>query len=90
MRDYREAVVATIRKIHPRLIGTYNRAYAESCTAARECFGSADLPQLQVARRDLDVNPGTLSIRDRAWLRGQQDIVSELIEQAVLGSAGAQ
>jgi hypothetical protein len=83
-------VVATIRKIHPRLVGIYDRAYEASRAAALECYGSSALPQLQAARRDLEASSGVLSITDRAWLRGQQDIVDELIEQAAPGSAGAQ
>lgn len=82
--------MAKVRNIHPRLSGTYDRAYAESCNAARDCFTSATLPQLRAARHDLEVNPGFLSIRDRAWLRGQQDTLDKLIEQAAPGTAGAQ
>jgi hypothetical protein len=42
------------------------------------------------ARRDLEVNPGTLTIRARATMRGQQAAVDALIEHIALGAAGEQ
>lgn len=77
------------RKIHPRLIGTYDRLYAEARAAALETFRDATIEQLRQARGELEVSPGTLTIRARAVLRGQQAAVDELIEQIALGQAGA-
>ena len=81
--------MGTVSKIHPRLIGAYNRAYAASREAALETYGSSSLPQLRQAREELAVNLATLAIRERAWHKGQQDTVDELIEKAVVGAAGA-
>jgi hypothetical protein len=82
--------VAKVSKIHPRLIGTYDRAYAEAHAAALESFRGATAGQLRQARDELEVNPGKLTVRNRATLRGQQAAIDALIEQIALGTAGAQ
>jgi hypothetical protein len=81
--------MGTVREIHPRLIRRYEKDYRASAEDARGKYATSTLAQLQQARSELEQHPGTLSISQRAWMRGQLGVIDSLIEQAVLSSSTA-
>lgn len=79
--------MGTVIYIHADKRTMYNTVYRQGRDEARNVFVTSTLPQLRQAREELAQDPGTLSIRQRAYMRGQLDVIDGLIEQAVLAQA---
>jgi hypothetical protein len=77
--------MGTVACIHADLRTMYNTVYRRARDDARDLFGDATLDQLHQAREEMSQPRGCLSIRQRAWQQGQQDVLDDLIEKTVLG-----
>jgi hypothetical protein len=71
--------MGTLHEIHPGKIRRFNTLRDKACHEAMELYAGAELPELTAVREEITVNPGTLSLINRAWMRGTQDALDALI-----------
>lgn len=73
-----------LRVIHPDLVMIYERTFERAYGYVMDGLQRDLLPSLHQARRELEVPTGGMDIRERAWHKGQQAAVNDLIEMAVM------
>lgn len=71
-----------LRTIHPDLVATYDKVHAQAVRVTREQYGDAHPNALQAELARLGfTSPEHLGISARAWHRGSQLALTELLDQ---------
>ncbi len=82
--------MGTVSYIHAELRTMYNTVYRDARDEARTLYATATFSQLNQARDELAEVPGTLSVKQRARMRGQLDVIEEMAEAAFLAEPANQ